>query len=117
MKLDAQNILKLVEQGEGLSLEFKTCRTALNRDVYESVCAFLNRYGGTVLLGVRDSGEVQGVAPDAVESIRKDFVNAINNPQKITPTTYRLMKFREKEISFCASTTAMKTATFSENKV
>lgn len=88
MKLDAQNILKQVEQGEGLALEFKTCRTALNRDVYESVCAFLNRHGGTVLLGVRDSGEVQGVDPDAVESIRKDFVSAINNPQKNTPPTY-----------------------------
>lgn len=88
MKLDAQNILKLVEQGEGLALEFKACRTALNRDVYESVCAFLNRHGGTLLLGVRDTGEVQGVDSDAVEQIRKDFVNATNNPQKITPPTY-----------------------------
>ncbi|MDR1978647.1 MAG: ATP-binding protein, partial [Synergistaceae bacterium] len=48
-------ILKeLIQKGEGVDLEFKTCRNQLNRDVYETVCAFLNRYGGTILLGVRD---------------------------------------------------------------
>ena len=88
MKLDARNILKLVEQGEGLTLEFKACRTALNRDVYESVCAFLNRHGGTILLGVNDSGGIDGVEEGAVFRIRKDFANALNNPQKISPVAY-----------------------------
>ncbi|MDR1978372.1 MAG: putative DNA binding domain-containing protein, partial [Synergistaceae bacterium] len=73
---------------EGVDLEFKTCRNQLNRDVYETVCAFLNRYGGTILLGVRDDGAVQGIEPIAAEAIRKDFVTAVNNPQKISPPTY-----------------------------
>jgi len=68
--------------------EFKTCRNQINRDVYETVCAFLNRHGGTLLLGVKDSGEVQGVDHDAIQQIKKDFVTAINNPQKLTPATY-----------------------------
>ena len=88
MKLDAQNILKLVGQGEGLTLEFKTCRAALNRDVYETVCAFLNRHGGTILLGVDDDGSVTGVDAGAVDQIRRDFANALNNPQKINPVAY-----------------------------
>ena len=30
----------LVKEGEGLRVEFKTCKKELNRDVYETVCAF-----------------------------------------------------------------------------
>lgn len=77
-----------MSHGEGLDLEFKTCRDQINRDVYETVCAFLNRHGGTIFLGVKDSGEIQGINSDAAEQIRKDFVTAINNPQKISPPTY-----------------------------
>ena len=83
-----QDITNLIRQGEGLTLEFKTCRNQINRDVYETVCAFLNRHGGTILLGVSDTGEVTGVEPDAVAQIRKDFVNTINNPQKMHPPAY-----------------------------
>ena len=46
----------LIKQGEGISVEFKECRRTLNRDVYETVCAFLNRHGGDLLLGVSDAG-------------------------------------------------------------
>ena len=81
-------IKNLLAQGEGLQIEFKTCRDTLNRDLFESVCAFLNRFGGDVLLGVRDDGEVVGVAPDAVERLKNDFVTALNNPQKINPPFY-----------------------------
>jgi ATP-dependent DNA helicase RecG len=78
----------LIKQGEGISVEFKECRRTLNRDVYKTVCAFLNRHGGTLLLGVADTSEVTGVDPDSVEQIKKDFVTAINNPQKIIPSCY-----------------------------
>ena len=82
----------LVKEGEGLRVEFKTCRKALNRDVYETVCAFLNRYGGEILLGVDDTGGITGVDPGAVDRIKKDFVTAVNNPQKITPSVYLSME-------------------------
>lgn len=59
-------LLALIAQGESLTLEFKTCAKRLNRDVYETVCAFLNRHGGTLLLGVTDSGDLTGVDPDCV---------------------------------------------------
>lgn len=88
MNTNERQLLKLIRQGEGIFTEFKTCRNRLNRDVYESVCAFLNRHGGTILLGVQDSGEVTGIDPDAVTQIKKDFVTAINNPQKIKPPAY-----------------------------
>jgi len=83
-----ESLLALIRQGEGMTLEFKQSRDALNRDVYETVCAFLNRHGGTILLGVTDAGEVSGIDPDAVVRIKKDFINTINNPQKLTPPAY-----------------------------
>ena len=88
MNLNEQQILKLLKQGEGLSLEFKECKNSLNRDVYETVCSFLNRQGGTLLLGVNDAGKVTGVNLDFIAQIKKDFVTAINNPQKINPACY-----------------------------
>lgn len=83
MDVTEQQIIKLIRKGEGLDLEFKACRNQLNRDIYETVCAFLNRHGGTVLLGITDAGDIQGIEPDAVSQIKKDFVTTINNPQKI----------------------------------
>ena len=81
-------IRQLLAQGEGLQVEFKTCRNALNRDLYETICAFLNRSGGDLLLGVTDSGAVSGVDPTAVEQLKKDFATALNNPQKLNPPFY-----------------------------
>jgi ATP-dependent DNA helicase RecG len=78
----------MIRQGEGISIEFKTCRNQLSRDIYETVCAFLNRYGGTILLGVADSGDIQGIEQDAVAQMKKDFVAAVNNSQKISPPAY-----------------------------
>ena len=88
MNFSEQQISPLLAKGEGLNLEFKTCRSQLSRGLYETVCAFLNRHGGTLLLGVRDNGEVQGIDPDAVAQLRKDLVTAVNNPQKLNPPTY-----------------------------
>ena len=88
MDVTEQQIRELIRKGEGIDLEFKTCRNQLNRDVYETVCAFLNRHGGTLLLGVQDNGAIQGIESDTAAQIRKDFVTAINNPQKISPPTY-----------------------------
>ncbi|MFZ4525759.1 MAG: hypothetical protein ACOYOE_09470 [Chlorobium sp.] len=44
MDVSIIQIHELIRQGEGISTEFKTCRNKINRDVYETVCAFLNRH-------------------------------------------------------------------------
>jgi len=88
MQLSDRQLKTLIAKGEGISLEFKTCRDQLSRDAYETVCAFLNRHGGILLLGVNDAGKIAGITPDAIEQIRKDFVTAVNNPQKLSPPTY-----------------------------
>lgn len=92
MGTDQHRLKALITKGEGLDLEFKACREQLPKSVYETVCAFLNRHGGTLLLGVDDHGEISGIAPESVEQVRKYFVTTINNPQKLTPPTYLSME-------------------------
>ena len=80
----------IINSGECLSVEFKESRIQVNRDVYESICGFLNRQGGHLLLGVKDDGTIVGIAPEALDSIKKNLVTALNNPQKINPPLYAL---------------------------
>lgn len=86
--MNKAGIKKLIRKGEGISVEFKECRNKLNKDVFESICAFLNRNGGDLILGVNDSGKITGIAPEAVEQIKKELVTALNNPQKLNPPCY-----------------------------
>ena len=81
-------LLKLIQGGENLQVEFKKSTTEITKDVYDTVCSFSNRDGGTIILGVKDNGEILGVAPDAVDRMKKDFVTSINNGQKINPPLY-----------------------------
>ena len=88
MDIHENQLKSMISQGEGMNIEFKAGRKQLPGTVYDTVCAFLNRYGGTVLLGVENNGSVSGIDPSSLEHIRKDFVNTINNPRKLTPPTY-----------------------------
>lgn len=83
-----QSIEKLIKQGEGITLEFKTAKNELPQNVLETVCAFLNRYGGTILLGVNDKGEILGIDPSKVQKISRELVNSLNNPQLLNPPVY-----------------------------
>jgi len=88
MNTDEQRLQAMIAKGEGLDVEFKACRDQLPKSVYQTVCAFLNRHGGTLLLGVADDGSIVGIDLGELDQIRKDFVTGINNPQKLTPPTY-----------------------------
>jgi ATP-dependent DNA helicase RecG len=76
-------IQDLLKQGEGLQIEFKESFAELNRDAFESICAFLNRKGGHLLLGVTNARIVEGVL-DA-EKLKQTVISEANNPQKLNP--------------------------------
>lgn len=86
--MNTEHIQQIIATGENISIEFKECKTALNKDVYETVCAFLNHAGGEILLGIKNSGEVVGIAPEKIDQIQKEFVTTINNADKLVPPTY-----------------------------
>jgi predicted HTH transcriptional regulator len=86
--MSPDQLKKLLSQGEGWTVEFKKCVDALSNSVFETVCSFSNRYGAHILLGVDDNGRILGVNPDAAPKIMKNFINMLNNPQKISPSLY-----------------------------
>ncbi len=91
----------LIQKGENLTTEFKESKSKLNKDIYETVCAFLNRDGGDILLGVSDDGVIIGIDEDKIEALRQDFLTAINNPQKLNPPCYLsadIVKIDDKKI-------------------
>jgi ATP-dependent DNA helicase RecG len=45
-----EHIRKILEVGESINNEFKISKTELNKNAFESICAFLNRKGGNLLL-------------------------------------------------------------------
>lgn len=83
-----EKLKEFIAGGESINIEFKQSRNKLNKDVFESVCSFLNRNGGHIFLGVEDSGGIIGIEQESVEKLKKDFVTSMNNPQKISPTFY-----------------------------
>ena len=83
-----KKLKQLLREGEGLSIEFKRCTNEIAGNIYETISAFSNRYGGFILLGVEDNGEVSGVNLDAVLKMKKEFASSLNNPQRFSPPLY-----------------------------
>ena len=86
---------KLLDSGEGYTIEYKENTNELSKSVFETVCAFSNRYGGHILLGVKEIerdghkvGEVVGVDKDKIYDMKRNFIDVVNNTNKFNPTLY-----------------------------
>ena len=86
LSLKTDKIKSLITQGESITVEFKRSKEELPANLFETVCAFLNRNGGTILLGVNDDRTIEGINPVKAELFCKDIANLSNNPQKRFPT-------------------------------
>lgn len=83
-----EQVRKILAEGENQYNEFKRSRTELNKNTFDSICAFLNRKGGNLLLGVNDNGEIEGIEESKIQEIVDRLVSLLNNPQKLSPTIY-----------------------------
>ena len=70
-----QDIETLITKKEGNSLEFKESTGQLDRSM-ETLCAFLNGEGGTILYGVRDDGRIIGQTVS--DSTKRSIAEALN---------------------------------------
>jgi ATP-dependent DNA helicase RecG len=86
--VSAEHIRELTKQTEGTTLEFKSCTDKVSSTVYESICAFLNREGGELLIGVSNEGEILGVNRKCVDAMIKNIINTLNNPQFFVPVAF-----------------------------
>ena len=56
MKEENMIAQKLITVGENENTVFRSCKDGIHTNVFETICAFLNTRGGTLLLGVDESG-------------------------------------------------------------
>lgn len=97
--MDSITIQSILTIGETVAVEFKRCGNGIETDTYQTVCSFLNRFGGDIFLGVLDDGTVLGVPEKAAPDMVKNFIKTVSNPALFSPTIYlvpEIIKYDEK---------------------
>ena len=83
-----KDIIEKLKIGENIAVEFKRGGNGFEEDSYQTVCSFLNRFGGDLFLGVLDDGTVVGVNQKSALDMVKNFISNISNPDVFSPTIY-----------------------------
>ena len=86
--MNPDKLKAIISQSEGTEIEYKKSQDSLARSVYESICAFLNRRGGHVVLGADNKGKIVGIDPTKVQEQIDTLAKDMNNPQLFNPTYY-----------------------------
>lgn len=86
--MNPEIIENIIEQGEGMKVEFKSAVNSVPHSFYETVVSFSNTDGGTIYLGITDEHDIEGVAPDSVSQMQKNIVTALNSTECINPPVY-----------------------------
>lgn len=86
--MDLARLQSILTIGETVAIEFKRCGNGIESDTYETVCSFLNRFGGDIFMGVLDDGSVLGVPEKAASDMVKNFIKIVSNPAIFSPTVY-----------------------------
>lgn len=78
--MDIETLKTIIDQGESEKLEFKKS-TAKLHGAFETITAFLNGMGGTVLIGLNDNGKIVG--QEVSDSTKREIAREL---AKIEPT-------------------------------
>ena len=84
-RADMKRLSAMVAEGEGPALEFKRSTGEL-KETMQTLCAFLNGVGGTVLVGVRPNGAIEG--QEVSEQTLRDIAQAADRFEP--PTDFAL---------------------------
>lgn len=102
---ESDRILSSIREGESKTLEFKsTLRKSIGKNVppkvieksaLKNLAAFLNSYGGILLIGVDDDGKVLGIEIDDFKS-KDDMLKHVKNLIKrdFDPSFYDLINYK-----------------------
>lgn len=84
--MNTEILLQRLDLGEDQDVEFKLAEGGLPKSLWETISAFANTEGGTLVLGVAEKGEtheIVGVRSPA--KLIKAFWDGHHNPQKFSP--------------------------------
>ncbi len=60
--MDEKSLKQIIFKGENSFVEFSNCTTEITDSVFQTICSFLNKEGGTLIIGVHDYGKIIGVS-------------------------------------------------------
>ena len=86
--MDAKEFENILKIGETIAVEFKSCKKTPGEDTFQTVCSFLNRFGGNIFLGVENDGTVSGVPRNSVHNFINNIISVSSNPDVFSPTVY-----------------------------
>lgn len=81
----SEDIMRIIEKGESLLIEFKKATDAVPSSFYDTVASFSNTDGGTILLGVDKDGNIEGINPLSETQIKLNIITSLNTPDLIYP--------------------------------
>ena len=87
-----ENIKNIILLGENVNTELKEASNGLPKNIFQTVCSFLNTTGGYIILDVNDKKEIIGIKKELIEKIKKDYTTMCNNKQIIEPTIISELK-------------------------
>ncbi len=87
--MDNTLLYSIIQQGESETLEFKKS-TSLMKEVIETLCAFANTQGGTIIIGITGNGKIIGqqVTDDTIKNIANEV--KLNTDPKLYPTLKKI---------------------------
>ncbi|MDR1403135.1 MAG: putative DNA binding domain-containing protein [Tannerellaceae bacterium] len=87
--MDAKNVKQIINGRENPLIEFSNCTTEIADSAFQVICSFLNKDGGTLLIGVQDFGKIIGVAnlylDSMINKIRYTLENEFSPAVSVTP--------------------------------
>ncbi|MCC5938809.1 MAG: ATP-binding protein [Lunatimonas sp.] len=91
-KKDNDFVKKIISQPEGINLDFKQS-ISNQQKIAKSIVAFANTFGGTIVVGVSDQGQITGIDPEEEKFMLGEAIANYCTP----PITHR---FETYEIAF-----------------
>jgi ATP-dependent DNA helicase RecG len=99
--MDVKELKLIISRGESPFVEFSKCTTELTDSVFQSLCSFLNKGGGSLIVGVHDFGKIVGVAEIFIESMLKKFANAMEHEFSPSfPLAPQIVEINEKKLFY-----------------
>lgn len=98
------SIHSLLFRGEGIEVEFKEAFFELPKSTFETVCAFLDRRGGHLLLGVKNNGVEEGALESEAARMLAELTTNANNGQKLSSPFYlspEVVVYEGKTLIYC----------------
>ncbi|MDR2141718.1 MAG: putative DNA binding domain-containing protein [Deltaproteobacteria bacterium] len=100
--MEPSQIKSILDAGQTAEVAFLSFSGELGPEIFQTICAFLNRFGGEAYLGVEADGRIRGVPAGEASRIIRALSQALADPRTINPvpplTPLKILEVENKKI-------------------